>query len=443
MGLRVRKPIRMAGPDVSVPVSIRRRGLRQPRRITDRAEIDRRCMNVVADRLQPLQYRLPLFPIQLPQERPQSLNERILEQRFPVGFRNKEPVQPDAQRLRNLLQRPEARRHLPALDARQIRTRHLRARLQLALRHRARFAQLANPLADILDRLLVYEFFRRRLSGLFLRRCRGRNQELQTLRQGAHASPAISRARPVLDETTSFAADDFPIHFQRNRFFFQLCRHRYSSLTVFFRRADRMRNAGTFSGKAVAGASGVSCASHFLSRVFLNYFKLCSRVSPCLRPAFACPSGHSLPLPTAFSTNPCVPFSHRPYTLWCRSSLWTPASAPCSRLIATASHAPYSCRTDISSFFLPTLQPSNLQTLWFSSPSVVQQQPSLPGRRSRRSHLFQPRKVLRAPVLLARSGCTVRINISLELYNIGQTLIPSRFRLYRLRAHSLTGASMT
>ena len=54
MGMR--KPIRMADADVTVAVAIRRRGLRQPRRITDRAEIARRSMNMVADGLQPLQY---------------------------------------------------------------------------------------------------------------------------------------------------------------------------------------------------------------------------------------------------------------------------------------------------------------------------------------------------------------------------------------------------
>ena len=75
-------------------------------------------MNVVADRLQPLQDGLPLFPIQLAQERPQSLNERILEQRFAVRFRYEEAVQPDAQRLGDFLQRAEARRHLAAFDAR-------------------------------------------------------------------------------------------------------------------------------------------------------------------------------------------------------------------------------------------------------------------------------------------------------------------------------------
>ena len=95
MGVRVRKPIRMADADVAVAIAIRRRVLRQPRRITDRAEIDGRCMNLVADGLQPLQYRLPLFPIQLPQERPQTLDERIFQQRFAVGFRDEEPVQAD------------------------------------------------------------------------------------------------------------------------------------------------------------------------------------------------------------------------------------------------------------------------------------------------------------------------------------------------------------
>ena len=77
MGMRWRKPIRMACADVAVAVAIRRRGLRQPRRITDRAEIDGRRVNVVADGLQPLQDGLPLFPVQLPQERTQSLDEEI------------------------------------------------------------------------------------------------------------------------------------------------------------------------------------------------------------------------------------------------------------------------------------------------------------------------------------------------------------------------------
>src|SRR3979490_1595507 len=203
----------MADTDVAVAIAIPRRGLRQPRRITDRAEIDRCCMNVVADGLQPLQDGLPLFPIQLPQERTQSLDERILEQRFAIGFRNEEAVQADVEGLGDLLERAEARRYLPAFDARKVGARDLRARLQLALGHAARFAQLANALADILDRLLVDKLFCCRLSGCFLRRCRWRNQELQTLGQGAHATAAISRARPVLDETTCLTANDFPIHF--------------------------------------------------------------------------------------------------------------------------------------------------------------------------------------------------------------------------------------
>ena len=56
MSMRVRKPTRMAQADVTVGIAIRRRVLRQSRRITDRAEIDGSCMNVIADRLQPLQY---------------------------------------------------------------------------------------------------------------------------------------------------------------------------------------------------------------------------------------------------------------------------------------------------------------------------------------------------------------------------------------------------
>src|ERR1700682_96628 len=125
MRVRQRMPIRMAGTHMPVAVAIPRRGLRQPRRITDRAEIRRQRSNVVADRLQPLQYGLPLFPIQLTQERPQSLDERILQQSFAVGFRNEEAIQPYVQGCGDLLQGAEARRHLAALDARQIRARHL------------------------------------------------------------------------------------------------------------------------------------------------------------------------------------------------------------------------------------------------------------------------------------------------------------------------------
>jgi hypothetical protein len=58
---------------------------------------------------------------------------------------------------------------------------------------------LANALADILDRLAVGELFLGEFSADFLHWFWGRNQELQSLRQGAYAAPAISRARPILD----------------------------------------------------------------------------------------------------------------------------------------------------------------------------------------------------------------------------------------------------
>ena len=85
--------IRMAGSDMPGHVAIRGRALRKPSRVTDRAQVHRRCVNVIADGLQPLQDRLPLLPIQLPQERPQSLDEWIFQQRLAVRFRDEEPVQ--------------------------------------------------------------------------------------------------------------------------------------------------------------------------------------------------------------------------------------------------------------------------------------------------------------------------------------------------------------
>src|SRR5262249_17701286 len=128
-----------------------------------------------------------------------------------VRFGNEETIQADVQRLGDLLQRSEARRHLTALDARQIRARHFRARLQLTLRHPARFPQLTDALADVFDRLAVGKLLLCGFSAFFLRRCRWRNQELQTLRQCAHATAAIARARPVLDQTTCLTAYDFPV----------------------------------------------------------------------------------------------------------------------------------------------------------------------------------------------------------------------------------------
>jgi IS30 family transposase len=50
----MRMPIRMAGTDMSVvtiAVAISRRGLRHPRRVTDRAESNRHSMDVIALRL--------------------------------------------------------------------------------------------------------------------------------------------------------------------------------------------------------------------------------------------------------------------------------------------------------------------------------------------------------------------------------------------------------
>ena len=76
------------------------------------------------------------------------------------------------------------------------------------------------------------------------------------------------------------------------------------------------RNAGTFAGKAVAGAQGVSCCRHFLSRLFLNYFYFFSPRFAVLRPAFACPFGRLPPRP-ALSTNSCVVSPQPPHRLWC------------------------------------------------------------------------------------------------------------------------------
>src|SRR5882672_6485277 len=111
--------------------------------------------NMVADRGQTLQNQLPLFPVQLSQERPQPLDEWILQQCFAVRFGHEEAVQADAKRFGNFFQRSEARRHLAAFDPRQIRPGNPRARLELALRHPARFAQLPDTLPYILHRLAV------------------------------------------------------------------------------------------------------------------------------------------------------------------------------------------------------------------------------------------------------------------------------------------------
>src|ERR1700704_3313928 len=134
---------------------------------------------MVADRGQALQNRLPLFPVKLPEERPQPLDEWIFQESLPVRFGNEEAVQADAKRFGNLFKRSEAGRHLSAFDPRQIRPGNARARLELALRHPARFAQLPDTLPYVLHRLAVWPFLEelpviaRKL--LWLRR---RNQKL-------------------------------------------------------------------------------------------------------------------------------------------------------------------------------------------------------------------------------------------------------------------------
>ena len=168
--------------------------------------------HVVADGLQPLQDGLPLFEIQLPQERPQPLNERVFHQRLAVRLRHKEAVHPHAQRLGDFLQGPQAGRHLPAFDARQIRTRHARAGLQLALRHAARLAQLPDALADILHCLAVRPALEQLavIPRQFLRR-RWRNEKLHLGGQQAHTPPAVARACAILHQSTHLAADDVTV----------------------------------------------------------------------------------------------------------------------------------------------------------------------------------------------------------------------------------------
>ncbi len=84
--------------------------------------------------------------------------------------------------------------------------------MQLALRHPARFTQLANALADVLHRFLVGELVGHGLGPGLRLGLRLRNQELQPLRQGSNASPAIASARPVLHQAAGLAAYDFPVH---------------------------------------------------------------------------------------------------------------------------------------------------------------------------------------------------------------------------------------
>src|ERR1700722_7210898 len=93
------------------PICLRRGGPERRRLHGIRAD-------VVADGLQPLQNGLPLRPIKLAQERPEALNEGILENRLSVRFRNEKTIQAPAQSFGNLLERAEAGCHLAALYTR-------------------------------------------------------------------------------------------------------------------------------------------------------------------------------------------------------------------------------------------------------------------------------------------------------------------------------------
>ena len=100
----------------------------------------------------------------------------------------------------------------------------------------------------------------------------------------------------------------------------------------------------TFRRSSPIRATGVSCACHFLSRVFLDYFKACSRASPCLRPAFACPSDHPRFLCCPISTNACIVSSHSPHRLWFPFKSFSCAEAGLQVLpfsFVQGSHAPH------------------------------------------------------------------------------------------------------
>ena len=85
--------------------------------------------DMFADGLQPFQDALPLRPIELAQERPQALNERVFEHRLAIRLGNEEAVQADPQRFGNLFERAKAGSHLPAFDPGQVRTRDARPSL--------------------------------------------------------------------------------------------------------------------------------------------------------------------------------------------------------------------------------------------------------------------------------------------------------------------------
>ena len=155
---------------------------------------------VFADRLQTLQDALPLRPIELSEVRTKTLNERIFEYRFAIGFRHEETVQTYAERFGNLFQRAEAWRHLPALNPGQIGSRDARTCLQLALGHAARLPQLPDALANVLDSFAIRPVLKQlAVVPRKIGRRRRRNDERHLRRQQTQTSAAIIRACAVLD----------------------------------------------------------------------------------------------------------------------------------------------------------------------------------------------------------------------------------------------------
>jgi hypothetical protein len=184
---------------------------------------------VVADGGQTLQYGLPLFPVQLTEERPQTLNEGVLEQRLAIGFGDEEAIQTDTERLGDFFERSEARRHLSAFDARQIGAGDARASLKLTLRHAARFAKLANALTDVFNGLAVRPLLEKlSVVARQLLRYRRRDKELHLGRQHVQTTPADIILSAVLNQPASLATNNITIELIR-ALVAVVFRHRYSS----------------------------------------------------------------------------------------------------------------------------------------------------------------------------------------------------------------------
>src|SRR5205823_4681310 len=152
---------------------------------------------------------------------------------------------------------------------------------------------------------------------LFLRRGRRRNHELQALRQCAHATPAISCARPVLYQSTRLAADYFPVHLKRvHLVFIQLCRHRCSLLTLFsgVRIGEERRNVLT--GEDSYWRDGSIVRMPFSCQ---EYFCTFFRFAPVLFSFYAPFSLSFRPVSPPFclfSTKPCVLPIFPPHLSW-------------------------------------------------------------------------------------------------------------------------------